>query len=543
MSHRRISISFTLTFSVLTLIASVLLLNTQAFALTATPSATPCANSLTITGRVISTATQQGIGGATVIADTSVSHPFATTTATDGTYSLSIPSASNYSCLVSGMRVTAGGYFGANRTINSSQLFLQPVQNFSLTPITSATRTPTNTSLPPTSTATATASGPLPDLGIMDISWTPIRPQLGQSVSFTVTLRNNGTHSSPAGIIHGVRLTIYANQAGPTSRTSTTHTQSIPPGGTATVQFPSTWTPNIGANYTISGVVDFDQLIAESDESNNSYTDPTIIALQPTPIPTTPSRTSTRTSTPTPTRASTANDMPWPDLTISSITYIGSTPACTNAPKDRVVVSNIGAFPAGTFVVSFSRNGVSEAPQTVNQLGAGESISLDFPAGSSVSAMADSTGVISETNESNNSMGVSLPVPTQAPTCTPSGVTSTPTSTPTRTRTPTPTGTGSMPAPPTRTPTPTPTPNTGGACSPVTSTITIPFTFDGAGTFCWQASSLGGFINSWNTTSVTVNGVNVTNMWIPVGSYPAKIGGFYYVGYNAGSFGHFEARP
>jgi mannan endo-1,4-beta-mannosidase len=125
--------------------------------------------------------------------------------------------------------------------------------------------------------------------------------------------------------------------------------------------------------------------------------------------------------------------------------------------------------------------------------------------------------------------------------------------TPTRTNTPnsfTPTRTNTPPAitnTPTRTFTPqapTITPTTGaGACSPVTSTITIPFSFDGAGTFCWQASSLGSFINSWNTTSVTLNGVNVTNIWMGSGSYPAKINNNYYVSYNSGvAWGHFEAK-
>jgi hypothetical protein len=80
-------------------------------------------------------------------------------------------------------------------------------------------------------------------------------------------------------------------------------------------------------------------------------------------------------------------------------------------------------------------------------------------------------------------------------------------------------------------------------CTPVTSAITIHFSFDGAGTFCWQASSLGGFINSWNTTSVSLNGVNVTNLWVGSGSYPAKINGFYYIGYNSSvSWGHFESK-
>jgi mannan endo-1,4-beta-mannosidase len=146
--------------------------------------------------------------------------------------------------------------------------------------------------------------------------------------------------------------------------------------------------------------------------------------------------------------------------------------------------------------------------------------------------------------------------PTRTPTRTntPSGPTFTPTRTPTRTNTPsgptftptrTPTRTNT-PSGPTFTPTRTNTPGTPvvGACSPVTSTIsTIPFIFDGAGTFCWQAANLGGFINSWNTLSVTVNGTNYTNVWASTSSLPAKINGFWYVGYNSNvAWGHFEAK-
>ena len=140
------------------------------------------------------------------------------------------------------------------------------------------------------------------------------------------------------------------------------------------------------------------------------------------------------------------------------------------------------------------------------------------------------------------------------------------TMTQTRTRTPTPTlgasrtatPTGSAPAPTasptgtmtqtrTLTPTvliPTVTPTSGtGTCSPVSLTITAPFTFDGVGTFCWQSSNLGTYINSWNTTSVTINGVNISNVYMASGSYPAKIGGFWYVTYNSTvAWGHFEAK-
>jgi lysophospholipase L1-like esterase len=151
-----------------------------------------------------------------------------------------------------------------------------------------------------------------------------------------------------------------------------------------------------------------------------------------------------------------------------------------------------------------------------------------------------------------NTPGVATNTPTSTLGASPTR-TNTPTSfTPTRTNTPnsfTPTRTNTPNSfTPTRTntpvvPTATPTSGSGAACTPVTSTVTAPFTFDGAGTLCWQSSNLGSYINSWNTNSVTINGVNVTNIWVGSGSYPAKIGGFWYVAYN-GAFGwsHFEAK-
>ena len=153
-------------------------------------------------------------------------------------------------------------------------------------------------------------------------------------------------------------------------------------------------------------------------------------------------------------------------------------------------------------------------------------------------------------------VGGGTPVPTYTPTRTPTrtntptGVTNTPTRTPTRTNTPTngpsltPTRTPTTgpSATPTRTPTPRAT-SGAGACSPVASIITAPFTFDGAGILCWQSSNLGSYINSWNTTSVTLNGTNISNLYLASGSYPARINGFWYVSYSSSvAWGHFEAK-
>ena len=150
-----------------------------------------------------------------------------------------------------------------------------------------------------------------------------------------------------------------------------------------------------------------------------------------------------------------------------------------------------------------------------------------------------------------NNTSVPTATPLQGASRTPTQVTgatatrtSTPSATPTTgaspTRTATP-GTGPT-ATLTRTPTAVPTTAGGSTCSPATA-ISAPFAKDGVGSFCWQASSLGTYVNSWNLVSLTINGVNYTNIWAAAGSLPAKINGFYYVSYSSTvAWGHFEAK-
>jgi endoglucanase len=120
-------------------------------------------------------------------------------------------------------------------------------------------------------------------------------------------------------------------------------------------------------------------------------------------------------------------------------------------------------------------------------------------------------------------------VPTATATSTPVGPTATATSTS---------------VVPTATPVaPTATPGIGGACSPVSATISAPFTYDGAGTFCWQTSSIPNYINSWNLDSLTINGVSFTNLYAVPSQLPAKINGSWYISYKGQyAWSHFEAK-
>jgi glucuronoarabinoxylan endo-1,4-beta-xylanase len=216
--------------------------------------------------------------------------------------------------------------------------------------------------------------------------------------------------------------------------------------------------------------------------------------------------------------------------------------------------------PTTNVYVSAYKNGQNMVVVVVNRNTSAQSVTLSL-SGGTVSSLTKYTtsGSKSVTNDgtvssSNGSFTLNLdassvttfvgtiggtvitPTPTQTRSQTPVGPTATRTLTPTAggpTNTPIRTATLSASA----------TPGSGTTCSPVSATITAPFSYDGAGTFCWQSTNLGAYINSWNTNSVTVNGVNVSNLYVASGSYPAKVNGYWYVSYSSNvAWGHFEAK-
>jgi hypothetical protein len=72
-------------------------------------------------------------------------------------------------------------------------------------------------------------------------------------------------------------------------------------------------------------------------------------------------------------------------------------------------------------------------------------------------------------------------------------------------------------------------------------TISPPFAIDGVGEYCWEATSLGSFVLSWNLDALEINGVNLKNCW--TNGFPPKINGKYFVYYKSSvEVGHFETR-
>jgi Domain of unknown function (DUF4331)/CARDB len=129
--------------------------------------------------------------------------------------------------------------------------------------------------------------------------------------------------------------------------------------------------------------------------------------------------TSTSTSTATGTSTTTPGSQLLPDLTISNVKIELQNTNCLlpGAPLGvRVFVTNNGQAAAGTFAVTV--NGV--VTQTVNGLAAGQTTAVFFTGFTNpVTAEVDSTSLVTESNESNNTFSGMVAVPTPPLPCTP----------------------------------------------------------------------------------------------------------------------------
>ncbi|MFC1969500.1 CARDB domain-containing protein, partial [Chloroflexota bacterium] len=97
----------------------------------------------------------------------------------------------------------------------------------------------------------------LPDLIVEDITWSPSNPAPGELVNFTYTIKNQGDGSAMTSEVH---YYIDGSQQG------FSNFSPIPAGGTATGTF--TWKAELG-EHTIKAITDYNDNIAESDETNN----------------------------------------------------------------------------------------------------------------------------------------------------------------------------------------------------------------------------------------------------------------------------------
>jgi regulation of enolase protein 1 (concanavalin A-like superfamily) len=135
--------------------------------------------------------------------------------------------------------------------------------------------------------AQVSATPVAPDLIVTGISWTPASPVAGQAVTFSATIKNQGTTPTPAGVIHGVSFWVDSAQV----NWSDTNTTSLAAGASRTLTVnsgptgSSTWTATAGA-HSVRAYVDDVNRIAEGNENNNTLTNSMTVLPPPPPTPT-----------------------------------------------------------------------------------------------------------------------------------------------------------------------------------------------------------------------------------------------------------------
>ncbi|GHG10239.1 CARDB domain-containing protein [Streptomyces filamentosus] len=214
-------------------------------------------------------------------------------------------------------------------------------------------------------------AAPAPDLVVTDLTWTPAAPSETDEVTVRATVRNSGTAAAPAS---AVRVGVEGAVAG------TAQAASLPAGASVTVDVPVGRRP-VGA-YTVSAVVDPANTVPELDDTNNSRTAAAKL---------------------------TVGQSPGPDLMVTGITASPSAPAVGTPVSFTVAVHNRGttAVPAGT--VTRLTAGTTTLNGTTGAVAAGQTVTVAVAGtwtatsgGVTLTATADATGTLAETDESNN---------------------------------------------------------------------------------------------------------------------------------------------
>ncbi|MEV6997624.1 discoidin domain-containing protein [Streptomyces sp. NPDC093982] len=220
---------------------------------------------------------------------------------------------------------------------------------------------------------------PNPDLTVTDLTWTPAAPSESDAITVNATVRNGG---SAAGAATTLNVSLGGTVAGSGS------VRALGVGETATV--PVTVGKRAMGSYTVSAVVDPNDTMAELDNSNNSRTaDAKLVVGQ----------------------------APGPDLEVTDIVSSPANPAVGSNVTFNVKVHNRGTIVVGAGSVTRLTVGGTTLNGTAPAISAGDTATVAIGGswtatngGATLTATADATGVVTETNENNNVFARSIVV-------------------------------------------------------------------------------------------------------------------------------------
>jgi archaellum component FlaG (FlaF/FlaG flagellin family) len=217
-----------------------------------------------------------------------------------------------------------------------------------------------------------------PDLIIKDISWSPNSPDKGDTIKFTVKIKNQGSGSAGSST---VKYYIDGSYVGSDS------VSKLSAGSTSTETF--TWTASKCGDLKVKAVADANNDVYESSGKNNDRTE-TVSIKCPTLKP---------------------------DLIIKDISWSPSSPDKGDTIKFTVKIKNQGSGSAGSSTVKYYIDGSYADYDSVSKLSAGSTSTETFTwtadkcGDVKVKAVADANKDVTETSENNNDRTETVSIP------------------------------------------------------------------------------------------------------------------------------------
>lgn len=213
-----------------------------------------------------------------------------------------------------------------------------------------------------------------PDLRVTDITLSAAHnpPQEGDAITFAAVVNNAGNAATSGSF--GVNFQVDGAQVA-----TGTSSASIAAGGSGTVTATTTFTGTSGS-HTVLATVDTGNTIGESNETNNSFSEPFTIG-----------------------------QVPGPDLQILSVSPSPATPTAGQAVSFTVAVNNRGTTAVSASTVTRVVVGTTTLNGTTGAIAAGATVNVALTGtwtavngNTTLTATADATNLVAETSETNN---------------------------------------------------------------------------------------------------------------------------------------------
>ncbi|GAB1516060.1 CARDB domain-containing protein [Actinophytocola sp. KF-1] len=219
---------------------------------------------------------------------------------------------------------------------------------------------------------------PNPDLVVTGTSWTPANPTETSQIAVSATVRNSGSAASGATTVNvSLGGTVVGNA----------NVGALAAGASTTVTVNAGTRPQ--GSYTVAATVDPANTVLEQNDTNNTYTSPTPLVIA---------------------------QAPGPDLQVTGITSNPPNPAVGAAVSFTVAVNNRGTSSAGASVTRLTVGGTTLTTST-GAIAAGATANVAMTGtwtatngGATLTATADATNTVAETNESNNTLSRAIVV-------------------------------------------------------------------------------------------------------------------------------------